>query len=65
MLFVTLSGEYSALCASNIISIKDASVAKIRGLAMQNAVSDLSTKMVAILGMDVEHVEEYLKTQII
>ena len=54
-------GEYSALCASNIISIKDASkLLKIRGLAMQNAVSDLSTKMVAILGMDVEHVEEII-----
>ena len=54
-------GEYSALCASNIISIKNASkLLKIRGLAMQNAVSDLSTKMVAILGMDVEHVEEII-----
>ena len=54
-------GEYSALCASNIISIKNASkLLKIRGLAMQNAVSDLSTKMVAILGMDVENVEEII-----
>ena len=54
-------GEYSALCASNILSLKNASkLLKIRGLAMQNAVSNLSTKMVAILGMDVEKVEEII-----
>ena len=54
-------GEYSALCASNILSIKNASkLLKIRGLAMQNAVSNLSTKMVAILGMDIKNIEEII-----
>lgn len=54
-------GEYSALCATNVISIEDAcSLLRIRGLAMKNAVSSLSTKMVAILGIDIADIEDII-----
>lgn len=54
-------GEYSALCAADVISIKDAAILlKTRGEAMQESVKSLSTKMVAILGLDLTEIENII-----
>ena len=45
-------GEYSALCASGVISLTDtAIVLRKRGLAMQKAVPEGNGSMVAVLGL--------------
>ena len=48
-------GEYSALCASGVISLRDtARILRKRGLAMQKAVPEGEGSMVAVLGMTCE-----------
>jgi [acyl-carrier-protein] S-malonyltransferase len=55
-------GEYSALCASGVLSISDAALlVKIRGSAMQRAVPFGVGMMAAILGLDIEEVEKITK----
>ncbi len=50
-------GEYSALCATRVISLKDAAtLLKLRGQSMQRAVSGTDTAMAAIIGLDFEAV---------
>ncbi len=52
-------GEYSALCAAGALSLADtARLLKRRGLAMQRAVPVGEGAMAAILGLDIEAVEE-------
>ena len=53
-------GEYSALCSINCISQKVASakILRIRGKAMQNAVKNIETSMVAVIGMELEQIEK-------
>jgi [acyl-carrier-protein] S-malonyltransferase len=54
-------GEYSALCASGVISLRDtALVLRKRGEAMQKAVPEGNGLMVAVLGMACERVKELL-----
>ncbi|MEM9014122.1 MAG: ACP S-malonyltransferase [Pseudomonadota bacterium] len=54
-------GEYSALCASQAITLSDAArVLRIRGEAMQAAVSPGDGAMAALLGADLETVETAL-----
>ncbi|MDC3092906.1 ACP S-malonyltransferase [Paracoccaceae bacterium] len=56
-------GEYSALCASGVISLKDtAIVLRKRGLAMQRAVSEGKGKMVAVLGFNSDTVNDFIIT---
>lgn len=52
-------GEYSALCASGSISLKDTSkLLRIRGDAMQDAVPQGMGSMAALIGVDFETAEE-------
>ena len=52
-------GEYSALCSINCVSQKVAAkLLRIRGKAMQSAVSNLETSMVAVIGMELEQIEK-------
>ena len=54
-------GEYSALCASGAISLRDTSIIlKKRGNAMQKAVPEGKGSMVAVLGLNSENVTELL-----
>ncbi len=56
-------GEYSALCASGVISLSDtAIVLRKRGIAMQKAVPEGNGLMVAVLGLNSEIVNEYINT---
>ena len=56
-------GEYSALCASGVISLRDtAIILRKRGIAMQKAVPEGQGSMVAVLGMNSENVSELLVT---
>ncbi len=56
-------GEYSALCASEVISLRDtAIILRKRGNAMQKAVPEGRGSMVAVLGMNSENVSELLIT---
>ncbi|WP_367105733.1 ACP S-malonyltransferase [uncultured Psychrobacter sp.] len=51
-------GEYSALCASGVISLKDAvQLVHKRGQLMQEAVADIDTAMAAVLGLEDQRVE--------
>ena len=55
-------GEYSALCSLNALSLKDTTLLlKKRGEAMQDSVKNLKTKMVAVIGLDVNKVEKIIK----
>ena len=55
-------GEYSALCAVGTLSVIDtAKLLKIRGQAMQEATPIGMGTMLALLGVDVEQVEEIIK----
>ncbi len=55
-------GEYSALACSGILNFKDTiKILKIRGRAMQNAVPKNEGGMVAILGVEINKIEEILK----
>ena len=52
-------GEYSALCSINCISeASSAKILRIRGNAMQNAVKNIQTSMVAVIGMELEKIEK-------
>ena len=54
-------GEYSALCASGVISLRDTSlILKKRGLAMQRAVPEGQGSMVAVIGMTCEIVNDLI-----
>ena len=54
-------GEYSALCASGVISLSDtAIILRKRGKAMQKAVPKGDGSMVAVLGLSSENVRELL-----
>ena len=56
-------GEYSALCASGVISLTDtAKVLRKRGIAMQKAVPEGNGLMVAVLGLTSEVVNEFIIT---
>ena len=56
-------GEYSALCASEVISLRDtALLLRKRGLAMQKAVPMGQGSMVAVLGMTSEIINELMIT---
>ena len=55
-------GEYSALCAANIISIEDcAYLLKNRGELMQNAYEPNKSTMAAIIGIDCIKAEKIIK----
>ena len=59
-------GEYSALCCLNALSLKDTtSLLKKRGVAMQDSVKNLKTKMVAVIGLDINTVEKVIEENII
>lgn len=52
-------GQYSALCAANGLTLSDAArLLKIRGQAMQKAVPLGEGTMAALLGLDLDHVEQ-------
>ena len=54
-------GEYSSLCCINSIDLADtAKVLRVRGNAMQNAVKNLQTRMVAVIGLELEKIESKL-----
>ena len=54
-------GEYSALCASGVISLKDtAIILRKRGLAMQKAVPEGDGSMIAVIGMNSQFVNELI-----
>ncbi len=56
-------GEYSALCASGVISLSDtAKVLRKRGIAMQEAVPKGDGSMVAVLGLNSEVINEFIIT---
>lgn len=51
-------GEYSALCAAEVISFSDAiQLVHKRGQLMQEAVADIDTAMAAVLGLEDKRVE--------
>lgn len=55
-------GEYSALCASNVFSLKDAlEIVRKRGLIMANALTKGTPKMVAIMNTDLKWIQEAVK----
>ena len=55
-------GEYSALSASGIISIKDCSrLLKIRGELMQNSYEPNKSSMAAVIGINCDKVEKIIK----
>ena len=52
-------GEYSALCSIGCISLSSVTnILRIRGDAMQNAVKNIETSMVAVIGMELEIIEK-------
>ncbi len=54
-------GEYSALCASSVMSLRDTSlILRKRGLAMQRAVPEGQGSMVAVIGMTSEIVNDLI-----
>ncbi len=56
-------GEYSALCASGVVSLRDtAIILRKRGIAMQKSVSEGEGSMVAVLGLTSEIVNEFINT---
>ncbi len=55
-------GEYTALCSMNSINLSDTTaLLKIRGESMQNSVKDIQTKMIAVIGMEIDKVEEIIE----
>lgn len=55
-------GEFSALCAAEAISLADtAKLLRIRGDAMQSAVPSGKGRMVALIGGEIEKIEELAK----
>ena len=55
-------GEYSALCSIDVLSLEDTSrLLEIRGKSMQSAVKNDETLMTAVLGIEIQFVEEVIK----
>ena len=55
-------GEYSALCCANSITFEQTiNLLKHRGAAMQNAVPKGEGGMVAVLGVEIDQINEILK----
>ncbi len=55
-------GEYSALCSLNVFTLRDATnLLRVRGEAMQNSVKGLKTKMSAVIGLDLDKIENILE----
>ena len=55
-------GEYSALACAGVLNFKETiKLLKIRGNAMQNAVPKNEGGMVAVLGVEIEKIEEIIK----
>ena len=55
-------GEYTALCSMNSINLSDTTaLLKIRGESMQNSVKDIQTKMIAVIGMEIDKVEKIIE----
>ena len=55
-------GEYTALCCMNSINLSDTtSLLKIRGESMQNSVKDIQTKMIAVIGIEIDKVEKIIE----
>ncbi|MAZ46667.1 MAG: [acyl-carrier-protein] S-malonyltransferase [Rickettsiales bacterium] len=55
-------GEYTSLCSIDSLDISTtAKLLRIRGDSMQNSVKNIDTRMVAVIGLEIEIVEELLK----
>ena len=55
-------GEYTALCSLGAINLNQtAKLLRIRGSSMQNSVKDIKTKMIAVIGMEIDKVEKILE----
>tara|TARA_B100000963_G_C22535902_1_gene629779 strand:- start:231 stop:1193 length:963 start_codon:yes stop_codon:yes gene_type:complete len=54
-------GEYTSLCSIDSIDISSAAkLLRIRGDSMQNSVKNIETRMVAVIGLELEIIEELL-----
>ena len=54
-------GEYTSLCSIDSIDISSAAkLLRIRGNSMQNSVNNIETRMVAVIGLELEIIEELL-----
>ena len=54
-------GEYTSLCSIDSIDISSAAkLLRIRGSSMQNSVNNIETRMVAVIGLQLEIIEELL-----
>ena len=54
-------GEYTSLCSIDSIDISSAAkLLRIRGNSMQNSVKNIETRMVAVIGLKLEIIEELL-----
>ena len=55
-------GEYTSLCSINSLDISSASkLLRIRGDAMQSSVKNVETRMVAVIGLELEIIEDLLR----
>ena len=54
-------GEYTSLCSIDSIDVSStAKLLRIRGDSMQNSVKNFETRMVAVIGLEIEIIEELL-----
>ncbi len=55
-------GEYTSLCSIDSLDISSAAkLLRIRGDAMQNSVKNIETRMVAVIGLELEVIEDLLR----
>ena len=55
-------GEYTSLCSIDSLDISSAAkLLRIRGNAMQNSVKNIETRMVAVIGLELETIEDLLR----
>ncbi len=55
-------GEYSSLCCAESIDLEStAKILRIRGEAMQNAVNGIKTRMIAVIGLDIDIIEQEIE----
>jgi [acyl-carrier-protein] S-malonyltransferase len=55
-------GEYTSLCSIDSLEINSAAkLLRIRGDAMQNSVKNIETRMVAVIGLELEIIEDLLR----